>query len=45
MYDSVYIEISCPNIPQLDNLEVHIPEFKELKFDQFNLKKTVETVS
>ncbi|XP_025423569.1 uncharacterized protein LOC112692953 isoform X2 [Sipha flava] len=44
MYDSVYIEISCPNIPQLDNLEVHIPEFKELKFDQFNLKKTVETI-
>lgn len=45
VHSSVYVEISCPNIPQLDNLQVHIPEFKDLKFDQFNLKKAVKKVS
>ncbi|XP_022175544.1 E3 ubiquitin-protein ligase FANCL-like isoform X2 [Myzus persicae] len=41
---SVYIEISCPNIPLLDNLKVQIPELDAFNFHQFDLKETVEIV-
>jgi len=42
---SVYIEISCPNIPLLDDLRVQIPELEAFNFYQFDLKETVEIVS
>lgn len=45
MHGIVYVEISCPNIPQLDNLEVNVPEFNDLKLDQFNLKTAINMVS
>ncbi|KAL4154531.1 hypothetical protein QTP88_000389 [Uroleucon formosanum] len=41
---NVYIEISCPNIPLLDNLKVQIPELEAFHFHQFDLKETVEIV-
>jgi len=42
---SVYIEISCPNIPLLDNLKIQIPELEAFNFHQFDLEETVEIVS
>ncbi|CAI6355757.1 unnamed protein product [Macrosiphum euphorbiae] len=41
---SVYIEMSCPNIPLLDDLKVQIPELEAFNFYQFDLKETVEIV-
>lgn len=41
---SVYIEISCPNIPLLDNLKIQIPELEAFNFHQFDLEETVEIV-
>lgn len=40
--DEIYIEIYCPNIPRLDNLEVHIPQLSN--FHQFNYEKTLKKV-
>lgn len=41
---SICIEVSCPNIPQLENLDVSIPDYEFFNFYQFNLKETVEKV-
>lgn len=42
---SIYIEISCPNMPLLDNLKIKIPEFQAFDFYQFDLNEQVEIVS
>lgn len=43
MHD-VYIEVYCPNIPKLEDLEVHIPQLFISNFRQFDLKETVKVV-
>lgn len=41
---SIYIEISCPNMPLLDNLKIKIPEFQVFDFYQFDLNEQVEII-
>lgn len=42
---NIYIEIACPNFPQLENLKVIIPDMDVIGCHQFNLSKAVEMVS
>ncbi|XP_028044428.1 E3 ubiquitin-protein ligase FANCL isoform X1 [Rhopalosiphum maidis] len=41
---SIYVEISCPNMPLLDNLKIKIPEFEAFNFWQFDLNESVEII-
>lgn len=40
----INVEIYCPDIPKLDNLEVCIPEIEKFNLYAFDLKDTVNTI-